>query len=53
MKILWINPLFPFPLYSGGQVRAYHLIKNLAEKNQITLFSFLRPNRDQGPVEEL
>lgn len=53
MKILWITPLFPYPLYSGGQVRAYNLLKSLSDKAEVTLFSFLRPNRDQGPVAEL
>lgn len=53
MKILWINPVFPYPLYSGGQIRAYHLIKSLAKKHEVTLFSFLRPEREQGPIGEL
>lgn len=53
MKILWLTPLFPYPLYSGGQVRVYNLIKNLAKNHQITLFSFIRPEREQGPIERL
>lgn len=53
MKILWLTPLFPYPLYSGGQVRAYNLIKNLARNHQITLFSFVRPEREQGPAKEM
>lgn len=48
-----MTPLFPYPLYSGGQVRAYNLIKNLAKSHQITLFSFIRPGREQGPIKEL
>lgn len=53
MKILWLSPLFPYPLFSGGQTRAYNLLRNLARKNEITLFSFWRPGRIQGPVEEM
>lgn len=53
MKILWLTPLFPYPPFSGGQTRAYNLIKNLAKHNEITLFSFMRPGRIQGPIEEL
>lgn len=53
MKILWLTPLFPFPPFSGGQTRAYNLIKNLAKKNEITLFSFIRPGRIQGPIDKL
>jgi len=53
MKILWLTPLFPYPPFSGGQTRSFNLIKNLAKRNKITLFSFLRPNRIQGPVKEM
>jgi len=53
MKILWLSPIFPYPPFSGGQTRAYNLLKNLAKKNEITLFSFWRPNRIQGPVKEV
>ena len=53
MKILWLTPIFPYPPFSGGQTRAYNLLKNLAKKNEITLFSFLRPGRIQGPVRKM
>lgn len=53
MKILWLTPIFPYPPFSGGQTRAYNLLKNLAKKNEITLFSFWRPNRLQGPITEV
>lgn len=53
MRILWLTPIFPYPPFSGGQTRSYNLIKNLAKKNQITLFSFIRPARIQGPISEL
>lgn len=53
MKILWVTPIFPYPPFSGGQTRAYNLLKNLAKKNEITLFSFLRPGRIQGPVKKM
>ena len=42
MKILMITPYLPYPLYSGGQIRSYNLIKNLAKTHQITLFSFVK-----------
>lgn len=53
MKILWLTPIFPYPPFSGGQTRAYNLLKNLAKKNEVTLFSFWRPNRLQGPITEV
>ncbi len=37
MKILLLASFFPFPLYSGGQVRLYNLLRYLGKKHQITL----------------
>jgi len=42
MKILMLTPYLPYPLWSGGQIRTYNLLKNLAKKHEITLFSFIR-----------
>jgi len=53
MNLLWISPMFPYPPFSGGQTRSFNLIKGLAKKHRITLFSFWRPNRKQGPVKEM
>ena len=47
MKILMLTPYLPYPLYSGGQIRSYNLLKNLAEKHEITLFSFIRSDREK------
>jgi glycosyltransferase involved in cell wall biosynthesis len=50
MRILWLTPIFPYPPFSGGQTRAYNLIKGLASGgDEITLFSFKRPGKIQGP----
>ncbi len=48
MKILLVASYFPFPLYSGGQVRLFNLLKNLGKKHQITLVCEVR----QTPQEE-
>jgi glycosyltransferase involved in cell wall biosynthesis len=54
MKILWLSPLFPYPPFSGGQTRNFNLIKGLTKNgHQISLFSFWRPNRRQGPKGEM
>jgi glycosyltransferase involved in cell wall biosynthesis len=42
MKVLWLTYDLPYPLHSGGKLRAYHLIKGLSENHQIDLFSFIR-----------
>ena len=41
MRILMLTPYLPYPPTSGGQVRSYNLIKNLASKHKITLFSLV------------
>lgn len=42
MKILMLTPYLPYPLWSGGQIRTYNLLKNLSKKHKISLFSFIR-----------
>ena len=53
MKILMLTPYLPFPLHSGGQTRSYNLIKNLSQKHEITLFSFIRSNEETKYLPEL
>ena len=53
MKILMLTPYLPFPLHSGGQIRSYNLLKKLARKHQITLFSFIRSPKEKVYVKEL
>jgi polysaccharide biosynthesis protein PslH len=53
MKILMLTPYLPFPLHSGGQIRSYNLLKNLSKKHQVTLFSFIRSNKEREYIPEL
>lgn len=53
MKILMITPYLPYPLVSGGQIRTYNLLKNLATKHKITLASFIRDNEEKKYLKEL
>ena len=53
MKVLMVTPYLPYPLYSGGQVRLYNLIKNLSSKHEISLFSFIRHEDERKWVAEL
>lgn len=53
MKILMLTPYLPYPLLSGGQIRTYNLLKNLKNKYEITLFSFIRHEREKGYIKEL
>ena len=42
MKILMLTPYLPYPLLSGGQIRSYNLLKNLADRHQITLVALIK-----------
>jgi len=53
MKILMVSSYLPFPLYSGGQIRLYNLIKNLSKEHEITLICEKRSNQTTEDVEEV
>lgn len=53
MKILMLTPYLPWPLHSGGQIRTYNLLKNLAQKHEITLFSFIRDDAESEYLPKL
>ncbi|OGD94929.1 hypothetical protein A3A48_03355 [Candidatus Curtissbacteria bacterium RIFCSPLOWO2_01_FULL_37_9] len=48
-----ITPYLPYPLVSGGQIRTYNLLKNLAPKHQITLASFIRDSDETQYLKDL
>lgn len=51
MKILMISSYLPYPLYSGGQVRLYNLIKELSGKHEITLICEKRVNQTEEDIK--
>ncbi|MBN1263310.1 MAG: glycosyltransferase [Candidatus Pacebacteria bacterium] len=53
MKILMITPYLPYPPSSGGQVRSYNLIKQLATRHEITLFSLIKDPGEKKYVKKL
>ena len=42
-----ITPYLPYPPYSGGQIRTFNLLKQLGQKHQITLVSFIRKKEEK------
>jgi len=48
-----LTPYLPYPLLSGGQIRTWNLLKNLAGKHEITLFSFIRDKAEEQYKSEL
>lgn len=53
MKILIISSYLPYPLYSGGHIRLYNLIKNLSGKHEITLVCEKRNYQTQKDIDEV
>jgi glycosyltransferase involved in cell wall biosynthesis len=47
MKILFISAIYPYPLYSGGQVRIYNLLKQVGARHEVTFLSFIREEKER------
>jgi polysaccharide biosynthesis protein PslH len=53
MKILMLVPYLPTITMSGGQTRWYNIIKHLANKHDITLFSLIKDDSERKFIPEL
>jgi glycosyltransferase involved in cell wall biosynthesis len=55
MKLLVVSSWWPFPLDNGSRVRAFHLVRHLAGRHDVTLVSFGLPGGGEqlGPLAEL
>lgn len=53
MKILMLVPYLPTITMSGGQTRWYNIIKYLAKKHDITLFSLIKDDSEKKLIPEL
>jgi polysaccharide biosynthesis protein PslH len=53
MKILMVSSFLPYPLYSGGYIRLYNLIKLLSKSHTITLICERRPTETDDDVKEV
>ena len=52
MKILFLSPTVPFPLTDGGRIRVFNLLKQIAEKSDITLLALeTQPTDAEGVLE--
>lgn len=43
-RILFLTELLPYPLVSGAKFRAYYVLRYLAQRHDVTLLSFIRPD---------
>ncbi len=53
MKILFLSPTVPFPLTDGGRIRVFNLLKQIVEKNEVTLIALETQPTDADGVSEL
>jgi polysaccharide biosynthesis protein PslH len=53
MNILLVSSYLPFPLFSGGHIRLYNLIKELSTRHRITLICEKRDHQGDSEVNEL
>lgn len=48
-----VTPYLPFPPSSGGQVRSYNLIKQLYRRHEITLYCYIRDEKEREYIPKL
>lgn len=53
MKILLVSSYLPYPLYDGGRIRLYNLLKFLKDKHEITLICEKRDNQSGADIAEV
>lgn len=53
MKILMVSSFLPYPLFSGGHIRLFNLIKHLSDTHEITLICEKRPNQTEEDIKEV
>jgi polysaccharide biosynthesis protein PslH len=53
MRVLFLTQVLPYPLDAGPKVRAYYVLRHLAQRHAVHLLSFVRPSDPPGAVEHL
>lgn len=53
MRILVVSSYLPYPLFSGGAVRLFNIIKELSKKHKITLVSEIRSNQKEDDIKNV
>ncbi|MHB1295237.1 MAG: glycosyltransferase family 4 protein [Anaerolineae bacterium] len=43
-RILFLTQVLPYPLDSGPKIRGYYVLRYLAQRHEVTLVSFVRPD---------
>jgi len=53
MKVLFLTPQLPYPLFRGTNLRNFHLIKAAASEHEVHLLSFGEDDEPRGPLADL
>lgn len=53
MNILLVSSYLPYPLFSGGNIRLYNIIRELSQKHQITLICEKRDYQTRADIEHV
>lgn len=53
MRILFLTQVLPYPLDAGPKIRAYYVLRHLAQTHDVTLVSFVRPTDTPAAVAHL
>lgn len=53
MKILLVSSFLPYPLFSGGHIRLYNIIKGLSKNHEITLVCEKRGYQTKEDIKEV
>ena len=50
MRILFLSTTLPFPLTDGGRIRVFNLLKQIAQKNDVTLLALETQPTDKNSI---
>ena len=53
LNILLLTQVLPYPLVGGPKIRAYYMLRHLAQQHEVTLVSFVRPDDDAQAIAHL
>jgi hypothetical protein len=53
VKILFLSLRCPYPPQRGDRIRAYHFIKQLAQRHSLTVVSFVESDREIADVKQM
>src|SRR5438128_10186448 len=53
MRLLWVKAGKLLPIDTGGKIRSYHLLRQLAARHDVTLLSYYGGPRDEAYEAEI